>query len=1072
MSIKDQVEDLYPLSPIQQGMLFHSIYEPESSVYFVQKVFTLKGEMNVCAFEHAWEQVIRRHSILRTAFIWEELEEPVQVAHYDVDLEFQQHDWRSLSESEQRETLKARLREDRIRGFDFARAPLMRLLLALLDNNRAKFVWTYHHLLLDGWSSSLVLNEVLSFYEAFCNNVDLEARPPRPFRDYIAWLQRQDVQQAELFWRQRLKGLRAPTSLGIDHVPARGDGPDHYEEREVSISIPTTEALRLLARQQRLTLSTLVHGAWALLLSRYGNAEDVLFGSVVSGRPADLEDAQSILGVFINTLPIRAHVKEEDLLVPWLNRLQIQQVEARQFEYSPLLDIHRWSELPQASRLFESILAFENYPVSESLRTKIRNLEVEDVRSFQRTGYPITVTAVPGSELLIIISWDRHRFDPGSTDRVLGHLKQLLDTFAADLQRRLCEISLLTSAERHQLLVTFNNTGYDYPRHESYHSIFQAVAAKQPEATAVVFQQEHLTYGGLNARSNHLARYLQSLGIGPEGLVALCIERSIDLVVALLGILKAGGAYLPLDPTHARERLASILEDAQPRVLVTRSNLLTELPSTSCKVAFVDTDWPAMACHSDSNPLGGVVPENPAYVIYTSGSTGRPKGVAVPHRGLVNYLSWCVRSYSVSEGRGSLVHTPIGSDLTITSLLSPMFVGRRVVLVPEGQGIAGLGVVLRDESDLSFIKITPSHLGVLNQIASEEGISIPARRVIVGGEALHAENIAWLRLNNSQIRIVNEYGPTEAVVGCSVYEDAGAQTLTGAMPIGRPISNVEIYVLDAHSRPVPVNVPGEIYIGGEGLARGYLDRPDLTADKFTPNPFGSTAGARLYKSGDLVRHLPVGNIEYLGRIDDQVKISGFRIEPGEVEVALRLHSCVRDAVVVAREDDPGTKRLVAYIVADDRRPLAGSDLREFLKQKLPQYMVPSRFVMLAALPLTPNGKVDKRALPAPDQECLDLGTTFVSPRMPLEETIARIWSEVLHIERVGIYDNFFELGGHSLLATRLLSRLRTALEVDLPLRSIFDSPTVADLAVTIVQARADMAGDEHINQLLAEVESV
>jgi amino acid adenylation domain-containing protein len=574
----------------------------------------------------------------------------------------------------------------------------------------------------------------------------------------------------------------------------------------------------------------------------------------------------------------------------------------------------------------------------------------------------------------------------------------------------------------------------------------------------VVCGDGYLTYQALNRRANQLAHYLRQRRVGPEGLVGLCLERSLERVVGLLGILKAGGGYVPLDPTYPPERLAFMLADAGVSILLTQPRMVEILPDHRASVVCLDTDWEAVAREEETNPVRVGTAANLAYVIYTSGSTGRPKGVMISQGSLVNYLAWCSQAYSVVAGQGAPVHSSLAFDLTITGLFAPLLVGRQVTLVPEPLDLTDLSPTLSGQRDYSLVKLTPSHLALLGHQLSEAEASGLTRAIVIGGEALLPEHIAFWQRAAPATALINEYGPTETVVGCCIYHVPAETPASGAIPIGRPIRNTQIYILDTKGQPVAIGVPGELHIGGGGVARGYLAHSALTAERFIPNPFSDKPGARLYKTGDQGRYLPDGNIDFLGRLDHQVKVRGFRIELGEIEIVLAQHPTVRETVVLAREDQPGDQRLVAYVVPHAKDDAAPGDLRPFLEMQLPAYMVPTAFVVLDALPLTPNGKVDRRVLPVPDKIRPDLGGGYVLPRTPVETQMATIWSAVLKLEQVGIHDNFFALGGHSLLATQVMSRLRAAFHVELPLRSLFEVPTVAGLAERIETLRWAVQG--------------
>ncbi|MGK3959181.1 non-ribosomal peptide synthase/polyketide synthase [Sorangium sp. So ce118] len=1043
------VEDVYPLSPTQQGMLFHVLRDEGEGVYVQQLTFRVTAGLRVAEFEAAWRAVVERHATLRSTFVWEGLDEPLQVVRSGVVLPLAVHDWRGVPASEHEARLSAFLQEDRARGFELAEAPLMRLTLLRLGEGAYQVVWSFHHLLLDGWSTPLVFRDLLVLYETVCQGRSASLPPARPYRDYIAWLKQQDRAPAAAFWREALWGFRAPTPLPGGRSSGQGMTPAEQEQR---LPASTTEALETFARGHGLTLSTVFQGAWALLLSRYSGEDDVVFGTTRSGRSGDLPGLEAMVGLFINTLPVRARVSPELPVVSWLKQLQEQQAEQLPHAYSSLSEVQGWSEVPRGQALFETLLVVENYPVDEALRKGEVPLAVEEVRAIDQTGYPLTVAVEPGREILLKLSYHAERFDAATIERIAGHYQTLLEGLVVEPSRRVSELSLLTEAERHTLLATWNATEAEYPRDTCIHALLEAQVEKTPDAVAVAYEGQTLTYRELNARANQLGHHLRRLGVGPDVLVGLCVERSLEMVVGLLGILKAGGAYVPLDPTYPAERLAFMLEDAAVPVLLTQDRVANALPVTSCMMLCLDTDWEPIARERQDNPVSGALPEHLAYVIYTSGSTGTPKGVMIAHRGLVNYLWWCARAYDVAGGQGAPVHSSLSFDLTITGLFSPLLVGRPVVLMPEQGGVEGLVEVLEGHEDFSLVKITPAHLELLQRLLPRERAAGRALALIIGGEALSWEALAFFQTHAPATRLVNEYGPTETVVGCCVYEAPADGRKRGPVPIGRPIANTQLYVLDAHRQPVPIGVPGELYIGGAGVARGYLNRPELTAERFIEDPFRAEPGARLYKTGDLCRWLPDGTLEYLGRLDHQVKVRGFRIELGEIESVLVQHPSVREAVVVAREDAPGDKRLVAYVVAREAPLPAVSELRSYVQSKLPEYMVPAAFVELSALPLTANGKVDRKALPAPDQAQTGQGSTLVAPRTPVEEVLAGIWAEVLHLERVSVLDSFFDLGGHSLLATQVLGRLRPVFGVDVPLRALFDAPTVAGLATHVEAA--------------------
>jgi amino acid adenylation domain-containing protein/thioester reductase-like protein len=1056
----ENIENFYPLSPIQQGILFHTLYAPESGVYFNQTLCTLHGNLNVSTFEQAWQQVVDRHSVLRTSFVWKSIKEPVQIVHRQVKLPCIQHDWQKLSAQEQQERLETLLQAERKQGFELNKAPLMRLTIIQLAFDTYQFVWSHHHLLLDGWSSALILKEVIAFYEAYCLGQELHLELSRPYRDYIAWLHQQELSNAEAFWRQMLTSVQAPTPLVVDRISEKfGSQEKSYAQQQIKLSMESTAALRSLAQKHQLTLNTILQGTWALLLSCYSGETNVVFGATVSGRPAALAGAESMVGLFINTLPVRVRVDAEDLLLSWLKRLQTQQIEARQYEYSPLSQIQDWSDVPRSMPLFESIVVFENYPVEASLLECSDELKIRNIRSVERTNYPLTVVVVPSSELLLEISYDSRRFDAMTITRMLGHLQTLLEGTISNPERRVSELSILSEGERLQLLGECNNTQVQYPQNQCIHQLFEAQVQHSPHAVAIVFEDEQLTYQQLNARANQLAHHLRSLGVRPEVLVGIYMERSVEMVVGLLAILKAGGAYVPLDSKYPKERLAFILQDAQIPVLLTQQPLIETLPKHQTRVVCLDTDWGSIAQNSQENLVSNSTANNLVYVIYTSGSTGQPKGVLVNHVN-VTRLFYAVQSwYHFNEKDIWTLFHSIAFDFSVWEVWGALLFGGRLVVVPYWLSRSPEAFYdLLCKQQVTVLNQTPSAFRQL--IRAEESLGtakeLALRLVIFGGEALELQSLKpWFeRHGDRSPQLVNMYGITETTVHVTYrpLTMADLEVASGSL-IGRPIPDLQVYLLAPNQQPVPIGVPGEMYIGGAGLARGYLNRPELTAIKFIANSFSNKPDARLYSSGDLARYLPNGDIEYLGRIDHQVKIRGFRIELEEIEAVLAQHPGVQETVVLAREVQPGDKQLVAYVVPSKQQTLTTSQLRNFLKQQLPEYMVPPVFVFLDALPLTPNGKVDRQALPNSNATRPELDEAFVAPRTPEEKVLAEIWNQVLGLEQVGIYDNFFALGGDSIRSIQVQSQAQER-GLCFSLQQLFKYQTIYELVQNLTEQEA------------------
>ncbi|MFY0571228.1 non-ribosomal peptide synthase/polyketide synthase [Archangium lansingense] len=1070
------LEDLYPLAPLQQGLLFHALLSPGSGTYVTQLTWEVHQELNVPAFRRTWEEVVHRHAILRTAFIWADLPEPLQRVHARVDLPWQEIDWRGLEPEAQEERLEVLLAEDRGLGFELTRAPLLRLLLIRMDEAVYRLVWSHHHLLLDGWSVGPLLDEVFTTYEALSRGEVSPRKARPPYREHIAWLRRQDPARSETFWREVLAGCSEPTPLPGDTRSGHGAALAGTPAGEV-VRIPEelTGRLRDFARRHHLTMNTLAQGAWALLLSRYSGRSDVVFGTTVAGRPPELPGAESMVGLFINTLPVRVRLPSRDRLVQWLQEFQARQSQVRQHEHTPLAQVQGWSEVPRGTPLFETLFAFENYPMDGSVKERADRLAIRGLRSVEHTHYPLTAVVLPRwGELLLKLEFEAGRFDKEVMRRLAGHYLTLLEGMLTRADQPLDSLPLVPEEERRQLLVEWNDTRADFSAYSCVHQQVEEWARCTPDALAVTDAQESLSWRQLDSRANQLAHHLRSLGVGPEVRVGLCVERSCRWVVGALAILKAGGAYVALDPAYPSQRLSFLLHDSGASVIVTTRAVADSLPSAEALLVRLDADAALLETWPTTTPDPGVSPQHLAYVVYTSGSTGQPKGVQVTHSSLANLVSWHLRHYALTPQHRLTQVAGTAFDASVWELW-PALASGASLHIPSDEVRASPPLLLHwltSESITHCFLPTPLAEAVLTQ----DGLSAPSLQVLLtGGDRLRQRPRPGTRF-----QLVNHYGPTESTVvaTCAPVAEEGSES--GLPSIGRPITNTQVYVLDAGMQPVPPSVPGELYIGGEGLARGYLGRPALTAERFIPHPFSAQPGARLYRTGDRVRWRGDGQLEFLGRTDEQVKVRGFRIEPGEIEAALLRHPHVREAVVIAREDGPGAKQLVAYVVPTvTTSPLATTSplppgegrgegisppglnleaVRTWLKQTLPEHMVPSAFVILESLPLSPNGKVDRKALPAPEDKRTGDTASFVAPRTPVEEKLASIWASVLRREHVGICDNFFALGGDSILSLQIIARAHQS-GLALTPRQLFEHPTVEDLA-RIAQAATSSIGEQ------------
>ncbi|HEX5081472.1 MAG TPA: amino acid adenylation domain-containing protein, partial [Blastocatellia bacterium] len=1062
--INKSVESIYGLSPMQQGMLFHSLSDPESGVYIQQLSCRLRGSLDHEAFARAWRQVIDRHSIMRTAFVWEGLEKPIQAVHHHVEFRIERLDWRGLSDAEQREALAQWLEADRRQGFQMTKAPLMRVRLIALSETEYVLIWTHHHMLMDGWSVTVLLREIFTLYESGWRRVEARLNEPRPYRDYIQWVKQQDVTAAARYWREKLKGVETAAKLPV--IPSAGErmtnGAGRVElQRRLSPAV--TQSLQQYARRQRLTLNTLVQGAWAYLLSRYGGEEDVIYGTTVNGRPTDLRGSENMVGLFINTLPLRIKVEPTRLLTEWLGEIQREQGEIEAYSYNSLIDIQGWGEIPRGTPLFETILVFENFPVSETTGAADLGVKIEAVQLAEQTNYPLTAVAIPGAEMVLLLSYDTQLFDPDASERLLAHWAEILESIVNGAGARLGEIKLLAESERRQLLEEWSGTIRAYAEDKSVHQLFERQVSNTPSQPAVISETEQLTYAELNARSNQLAHHLMALGVGPETCVGVCLERSPLMLVGLFGALKAGGAYVPLDPRYPAERLSFMLADSQVKVLITQRTLAENLPTASIPTVLLDDDWAAIAGRCASDPPCQTGPDNIAYVIYTSGSTGTPKGVAVRQAGLVNYVTMMIESLGLGPGHRFLQFASLSFDASAVQIYPTLLSGATLVTHRAPGEIPNLDLLRYCEmKGVTVIDLPAGHWSQwIDELATRRLLLQDQFQIFMtGGDRTSPERLRqWAELAQDNALFVSSYGPTEATIGATIFTTTRDEVLSNRVEritMGRPLGNTRIYVLDTRWwSETPIGVPGELFIGGAGVARNYYNAPELTAEKFIPDPFSSLAGDRLYRTGDLARFLPGGELEFLGRIDQQVKIRGLRVEPGEVEAALNAHPAVRQGVVLALADENGEKRLTAYLMINTEPALTVNSLRQFLKGYLPEHSIPTSFIVLDSMPLSLNGKVDRKRLSDVTQTSLGSMNDHAPPRTPLEESLAAIWRDVLKTQKLGVHDSFFALGGHSLIATQLVSRIRDVFRAEISLQDLFLHPTVAELGAKLQKALQD-----------------
>ena len=1032
-----------PLSFGQERLWFLQRLQPESAFYNVASAVRLRGALDARALERALGEIVRRHEALRTVFREGEggaVQEVVPFLGFALPVQ-------PVAEDE----VRRRAQADAETPFDLAAGTLFRATLLRVSADDHALLLCMHHAVCDGWSVGIFFRELSALYEAYAAGAESRLAPlPVQYADFAAWQRthlRGEALDARLgWWKERLAGAPALLELPTDHPrPAVQSYRGGHEP--VALSAGVVAGLEALARAEGASLFMVLLGAFQLLLGRYAATRDVVVGTPVAGRTR--REVEGLIGFFVNTLVLRTDLGGDPSFRDLLGRVRETTLGAYEHQDVPferlVEELHPDRSLSHTPLVQVSFVLQNLEPAGGGLP----GLRTERVGAgLDVAKFDLTLTLAPADGgLRGTLEFATDLFERATARRMVRHLERVLEQVAADPGRPLSRLELVEAAERARV-EGWNRTGAGYPATTCIHQLFEDQARRTPHEPAVVFGAESLTYAELDARANRLAHHLVRLGVGPEVRVGVCLERGLEVMVCILGVMKAGGAYVPADPAHPAGRIGYVMADSGVCILLTQERLRGRLPAGGAlRVLAVDAEWETIAAHPAGAPRTGVTSENLAYVIYTSGSTGRPKGVAMHHRGVVNYIDWGVRAYGAEAGNGSPVFSSMAVDLTITNLL-PLFAGLPVRMLPEENAVQALADALREAPGFGMIKITPVHLALLTPLLTEEEAREAAHTLVVGADFLAAETTVWWQENAPGVQLMNEYGPTETVVGCSAYALPNGLHRTGPVPVGGPIQNLAFHVLDAALRPVPVGMPGELYIGGAGVARGYLGRPGLTAEKFVPDPFAG-GGARMYRTGDRARWLESGGVMILGRTDNQVKLRGYRVELGEIEAVLRRHEDVTGAIVVVREDVPGDRRLVAYVTGG----ADAGDLREHLRRALPEYMVPAAFVALDTLPQTVTGKIDPRTLPAPDYG--GAAGAYVAPRTATEQALAEIWADVLRVERVGATDDFFALGGHSLLLMRLAARVQGEFGVDLSLRAVFAHSTLESLAAEVERAIID-----------------
>jgi aspartate racemase len=1078
----------YPLSFSQERLWFLDQLDPDSPAYNIHSATRFQGPLNIQAIEQSLTELTRRHESLRTTFAVVD-GKPIQVIAEPTPFRLQLHDLSGLEQSD-REREAARLATAEAEcPFDLSKGPLLRIHLIRLGENDHLWVENIHHIISDDWSMKIFTQELAELYRAFSQD------QPSPYSDlplqYVDfaqwqrdWLQGEVLDAQVAYWKKQLDGTLPVLQLPTDRPRPANQNYRGTHETFV-VPAPLYNALKTVGDKEGVTLFMLVLAAFNTLLYRYSGQDDIIVGSPIAGR--NQVETENIIGFFLNTLVLRTDLSGNPTFRQLLSRVREVCLGAyahQEIPFEPLLEQLRVKRDLSRTPLFQTMLVLLNTPVTAPRSTaETMGLDFTPMKIDNgTTKFDLSLTMTETDHgIESVLDYNVDLFDVPTIRRLIGHFLTLLEGIAHNPNQHIADLPLLKEAEQTQLLHEWNETFVEYSADACLHHLIEAQVERTPDAPAVRIEDERLTYRELNERANQLAHHLRALGTGPETRVGICMERSLELIVGVLGILKAGSTYVPLDPVYSRERIRFVLEDAEISILITQQRLVESLREYGVVTICLDTEWDAIGQQNTSNPASETRPDNAALVLYTSGSTGNAKGAILTHNNLVNYTEAANIAYSIGCEDNVLQFGSISFDLSAEEIFPCLSRGATLVLRTDSMLDSAAACFQKcNDWAITILDLPTLYWHELTVRLSTEGCLLPpsVRVLIIGGERALPEQVAmWHRHVGPQVQLFNTYGPTEATIAatrCLLAAPTGGEMELSEVPIGRAISNVQVYVLDERLKPVPVGVPGELHIAGAGLVRGYLNRPELTAEKFIPHPFSSTPGARLYKTGDVARYLPDGNLEYVGRKDRQIKIRGFRIELAEIELALAQHTAIQEAYLTVYEDQPGQKRLVAYVVCDQSETaLTGSALRKFLKERLPDYMIPASFIFLDHLPLNSSGKVDQKALPEPDRSRPEMEEGYVAPRTPTEELLAGIWAELLRVERIGIYDDFFDLGGHSLMATQIISRVREAFQVEISLRTFFQGANIFELAQAIeTSERVDNVDVDEIAKALAQLESL
>jgi amino acid adenylation domain-containing protein len=1040
--VKENIKDIYKLSPMQEGMYFQYLYDKDSIQYFSQTSYRILGNLDIDAIRNSLNELFRRYDVLRTVFNHEKMDLPLQVVLKEQPAEFHFEDIsKTDNQVEKEKYIEYRKQKEQERKFNLNRDSLLRVALLRIGEGEYEFIWSSHHIIMDGWCLGILISDFYAIYESMIHNQKLVLSEPKQYRLWIEWLEQKDQSLAEKHWREYLNGYDA--AAGVTAIRMNTHKEKDYLEKQLDLILTNEEygSLKRISGKYMVTLSTILKTAWGITLAKLNNQNDVVFGEVVSGRSAEIEGIESMVGLFINTLPARILFDDDSKFDDLIVKIQAEAIINEKYSYYPAPKIQSQSLIKQ--NLFDNIFVFQNYPLA-GLSGKIEDNEsasgfkIVRIDAFENTGYDFNLIIVPDQSITISFKYNSFVYKDEMVQRIVSLYKSILTQLLDNPGLSLGNLELLSEEEQDLILYGYNNTKSDYPAQKTINELFEDQAARIPDKPAVIFGDASITYKELNEKAGNLACLLRGKGVTRNSIVGIMAKRSFEMMIGIMGILKAGGAYLPLEPDNPKTDY--IIKDSGARIVLVQHKYKNNLP-TGIEAVELEDAGVYREQYSGLERINKA--EDLAYVIYTSGSTGNPKGVMIEHRSVVNRLNWMQRKYRLTGEDVILQKTPFTFDVSVWELFGWFLAGSKVCfLVPGGEKNPGAIIAAVEKNKVTLMHFVPSMLGAFLEFTEgrndiERLASL--KRIFASGEALSARLVK--RFNQTLqgiegLTLHNLYGPTEATVEVS-YFDCPRQGEIEVVPIGKPIDNLRLYIVDKNKRLQPVGIPGEICISGAGVGRGYLNRPELTAEKFIQDPF--VAGARMYRTGDMGRLMPDGNIEYLGRTDSQVKIRGFRIELQEVETALIRCKSVKAAVADVQTDENRGSYLIAYLVSDAE--LSTVELRKELEKMLPEYMIPSYFMRIAEIPLSPNGKIDRKALKARGLTLKPVNE-YKKPETDMQNMIIDLWKEIIKVQHIRLDDNFFDIGGTSIDVIKITSRLNKILDKDLPVTAVFTYPTV------------------------------